>query len=112
MIMIAYNKTWLDNLYVQNRLEHACRAKCITVDEQENCGKNFPTGFYTPNFLVRIGLFLLTVIIAVFAMGFFGLLISAGGSVDAFRWLPIFFGIISYVLLEVMVKRYHYESGV
>ena len=110
--MIAYNKTGMDNLYTQNRLEDACRANCISVDELENCKKNFPVSFYTPNFLIRVGLFLLTVIIASFALGFFGLLVTAGGNTEAFRLLPIFFGIASYVLLEVFVKRYHYESGV
>jgi len=107
--MIAYNKIWLDNLYLHNQLKEAVDEKCITEAELENCKKNYPVGFYSPNFFIRIGLFLLTAIIASFAFGFCSMLIV--GTSSGFGGVSIFFAIISYVVLEVL-SRSHFRSGV
>lgn len=103
--MIAYNTKWLDNVVIQQELENACGANLISKEEKETAGDMYPAGFYTPHIFIRIGLFLLTIVIVSFSMGLFFLLFLNAG-------LLIFFGMITYGILEVMVRyKHHYESG-
>ena len=110
--MIAYNKTWLHNLFVQEQIITAFDAGSIDADEMNNIKAVHPVGFYTPNIFIRIGLFLLTLVIAIFSFGLLSLFLmdaierSIGG-------LTIFFGLVAYAALEFMVKtKHHYQSGV
>lgn len=109
--MIAYNEIWLDNVLVQQHAEAAAADEYISKDENEAIKKNYPAGFYMPNPFVRIGLFILTVIIAAFTLGLLSLLFLSGG-LQSFGLLSVFFGIITYTALELMVNRNHYKSGV
>ncbi|MBC7903289.1 MAG: hypothetical protein H7Y27_07685 [Gemmatimonadaceae bacterium] len=69
---------------------------------------------YSPNIFIRIGLFILTVIITGFSLGLFSLVVfSADGGENAFAVTCIFFAILTYVALEVMVtSKKHFNSGV
>lgn len=109
--MIAYNKLWLDNVQLQQEAAREFDENCIRKEESEAIKKNYPIGFYMPNTFVRIGLFVLTVIIAAFTLGLFSLLFLSGG-VERFGALSVAFGVITYAALELMVNRKHYKSGV
>src|SRR4051812_40086429 len=72
----------------------------------------FPEGTYSPNVMIRIGLFLLTCIITSFAAGLLTLIFSASNVVESPGWL-LFLAILAYIALEVVVQtRQHYQSGV
>jgi hypothetical protein len=109
--MIAYNKLWLDNVQLQQEAEREFDESCISKEENEAIKKNYPVGFYMPNPFVRIGLFVLTVIIAAFTLGLFSLLFLSGGF-ESFGALSVVFGIITYAALELMVNKNHCKSGV
>jgi uncharacterized membrane protein YgcG len=110
--MIAYNKESLENLYIQDQLDEAHYKNCVTAAEVSVCREKYPVKFYTPNIIIRIGLFILTVIIAVFSFGLITLM-SGVSSEKGFSVLLIFFALISYAALELMVnKNRHYKSGV
>jgi hypothetical protein len=109
--MIAYNKTWLDNLEIQQEADQAYDEACISKEENEGIKKAYPVGFYMPNALIRIGLFILTYIIASFTLGLVSLLFLTG-SFTGFGVLSVFFGLFAYGALEFMVSRNHYKSGV
>jgi hypothetical protein len=111
--MIAYNRQWLDNNDAQEQLQNAFEDNCITKTERDAAVPLFPSGFYGPNIFIRIGLYILTIIIAAFTLGLIGLVFLTGSSESSFGALVIFFGIICYAVLEFMVKnKNHYCSGV
>lgn len=109
--MIAYNKICLDNLRVQREADKAYNEECINKEEMEGIKKSYPVCFYMPNPFVRVGLFVLTIIIASFSLGFFSLLFLSS-YFEGFGALAIFFGLLSYGALEFMVNKNHYKSGV
>jgi len=110
--MIAYNKEWLDHLTLRESLQDAFDDGCITKEEQAAVNEKYPVGFYTPNIFIRIGLYLLTLIIMLFSFGLLVLMFlsSIENSVSG---LLIFFSIMGYAALEYMVNvKKHYNSGV
>jgi hypothetical protein len=110
--MIAYNNEWLNNLLVRTQADKACGIQCITAPEKEQVYTAYPVGFYTPNPFVRIGLFILTLVILIFTMGLCSLLFLTSGGDATIGGMYVFFGLLIYGVLEVMVNKKHYQSGV
>lgn len=104
--MIAYNKSWLDNLFIHRETDNALRGSCISAEEARAIRERYPAGFYTPNIFARIGFFLLTAIIVFFAAGLLALL--ALGAIER-HWniLCIVVALLSYVALEYLVRERH-----
>ena len=110
--MIAYNKQSLDNLYMRNELSKEYYKNCINIDEYNACTEKYPVKLYTPNSLIRIGLFILTVIIAVFSFGLISLMFLSS-KLETYTGLLIFFAVVSYAALEIVIRTiHHYKSGV
>ena|SRR5882757_3610560 len=110
--MIAYNKTSLDNRRIGQQAEEALEAGAISQEQYTNIKTAYPVAFYTPNVFIRIGLFLLTVIIVAFTLGLLALITSSSNE-DAFAALFIISGLISYAALEFLVyNKRHFRSGV
>ena len=110
--MIAYKKEWLDNLQIQEDLKTAIAHNYITKDEKENAESLYPSGFYSPNPFIRIGLFILTFIIVFFSIGL-GLIITNTSNEKGIGILFIFFSCLTYISLELIIKyKKHYKSGV
>ena len=110
--MIAYNKTGLHNLFVQQQASDAFDNNIITKEEKENIYLKYPASFYSSNFFIRVGLFVLTVIILLFSFGLMSLMFlnNIDKSIGA---LAIIFSLIAFAALEIMVhKKKHYRSGV
>jgi hypothetical protein len=110
--MIIYNKEWLNNLHIIDLLKADQQANRITTAEFDNIKAAHPVGFYMPGAVVRVGLFILTFIIASVSTGFLSLIASGVDILDTPVW-PIFLGVICYGFLEFLVKGKHYfHSGV
>ena len=111
--MIAYNIEWLDNLLLHDELEAASVENDINDEEKRTALKAYPVGFYTPNFFIRIGLAILTIIIVAFSFGLVSLLVLSNANEKTFGAISIFFGVFCYGILELMVQqKSHYHSGV
>lgn len=110
--MIAYNKTWLDNLNIHKQLDDAYEQHCLSTEEIAQCKRNYPVGFYTPHFFIRIGLFLLTLIIVAFSFGLFLMLFLAISNEEGLAVMAVFFGLVTYCALEFAVRKRHFRSGV
>lgn len=110
--MIAYNNKWLTNLIVQHSIEEAFDENCITKAEQDVINEKYNASFYTPNIFIRIGLFIVTVIIMLFSFGLMMLLFL--DSVEKIAGaLAICFSIFCYLVLEFIVReKKHFRSGV
>jgi uncharacterized membrane protein YgcG len=110
--MIAYNKNWLDNLNNREGIESVFSSASISAEEKEKLDSGYPVAFYSPNLFIRIGLFILTAVIAIFTMGIFAL-ISLDGLDRHYYWLIIFTGLLAYAALEYFVReKKQYRSGV
>ena len=108
--MIAYNTEWLGNLLVRAEADKAAGNQCISKTEKEQVYAAYPVQFYTPNFFVRIGLFILTCVMVFFSLGLISLLFL--DHLDQAGGLFIFFGLVILGALEFMVHKRHYKSGV
>lgn len=110
--MIAYNQQQLDNREITEEAEKAFKKQYITAEELGQIKAAHPVVLYTPNMYLRIGLFILTLIISSFSFGFLCLIMLGGGSEKMFGGLSIFFSIAAYVVLEMLVReKKHYKSG-
>ncbi|HEX4850458.1 MAG TPA: hypothetical protein VFV08_06605 [Puia sp.] len=111
--MIAYNKSWLDNLNLHHQLEEAYSLGCISKEEWEASKKEYPLGFYSPNLFMRIGLFILTFIISSFGLGFCAMLIfSSGAGEHVLGIIAFVLGVIHFFVLEFWIRKGHFRSGV
>jgi hypothetical protein len=110
--MIIYNQEWLRNKRVVDLLKTDQEAGNITIEEFKLIQTAHPVGFYLPGIVVRVGLFILTLIIALFGTGFLSLLGFSTHLIDSPGW-PIFLGFVCYGALEFFVREKHYfHSGV
>ena len=110
--MIAYNKTWLANLQLRDELKKDLRHCYLNEAEFKLITEKYPVGFYSPNLLVRVGLFILTCVIVFFADGLLSLMAASSNVIEKSSWF-FFLGALSYTALELMVNlKFHYRSGV
>src|ERR1700754_4098214 len=108
--MIAYKAIYLDNREVREQADEALSKKIITQEESDLIYGAYPYNLYTPNFFVRIGLFLLTVLALLCGLGLFMLVSENDRSMGS---LFIFFGFLSYGALELFLHvRGFYKAGV
>ncbi|MEO6733081.1 MAG: hypothetical protein ABIN01_17790 [Ferruginibacter sp.] len=110
--MIAYNSEWLKNLFIRQQAEEAFSRNCIAKDELDNIKSQYLALFYSPNFFIRVGMFVLTTVILLFSFGIF-LLFFLDSVDNIIGGLAIFFGFISYAALEYFIAtKKHFQSGV
>jgi hypothetical protein len=111
--MIAYNQDQLDNVGINEEAEKAFKKQYITAEELAQVKAAHPVELYTPNMYLRIGIFILTLIIASFSFGLLCLMMLTGGGPEKFLGsLSIFFSMVAYFILEVLVReKKHYKSG-
>ena len=108
--MIIYDKTNLDNLIIQRQASNALHMNMMDNDELKKVSAAYPVSFYTPNFFIRSGLFILTCITVSFSVGLISLMLS--NLVDNWGYILVL-GLISYAALEFVVKtNKHYRSGI
>src|SRR6185437_5473892 len=114
--MIAYVKTWLDNLSIQKVTARWAKAGLIEQAEQENIVKNYKTEYREHNFFARIGIFIFVQIIVWSGFGLLSLMVFSGGSGErenVFKGVCIFYGGCCYLITELFVKENKYvKTGV
>jgi hypothetical protein len=110
--MIAYNRPALDNSEIQQEAAEALGQSVITRAEYDKIAEAYPFTLYTPNFFIRIGLFLLTVLAVACGLGLF-MLMTMGAGERGMGFVIIFWGIASYGALEFFIHaRKVYKAGV
>ncbi|MES2894314.1 MAG: hypothetical protein V4725_20010 [Bacteroidota bacterium] len=109
--MIAYNNEWLKNIQAIESVDAAGKERLITPEETQAIRQKLTIGFYTPNTFIRIGLFLLTLVICLFSYGFISLFVMASLE-KGLAAIAIFFGLVSYGALEYLIRtKQHFKSG-
>lgn len=111
--MIAYNPDWLENALIHQGMDKTSTKVILTKNEIKAVKDKYPSMLYTPNIFIRIGLFILTIVIACFSFGVIGLVVVSNMSENSFGGVCIFFGAICYLALEIMSQsKRHSQSGV
>ncbi|HEY9257125.1 hypothetical protein [Chitinophaga sp.] len=104
--MLAYNSDTLDNLEIKEEAEIALRKDCIDVTTYKAIEAAHRVNFYTPNPIIKIGLFILTVVIVCFSLGLLALMLADTlHSEKGFAGLCIFAGLACYVALELFIRE-------
>ena len=110
--MIAYSSQSLDDRDIQSEAATALARGIITATEHERIVETHPFKLYTPNIYVRIGLFLLTVVVVAAGVGL-TLLIGMGTGDNGIETLLILWGLASYGALEFFIhSRGMFRCGV
>ena len=110
--MIAYNHTSLDNLLINEEALFAFEQNLISKEEGQGIEKTYPVNLYSPNFFMRIGLFLLTAVIILMVFGLLCLTMLSS-SETKFGILTLVCSLATYAALEFLIhERNHYGSGI
>jgi hypothetical protein len=111
--MIAYDINGLDALLTREHAAAWHKKNLLTDQQWESVQAAYPAPFYTPNFFVRIGLAIFTMILLLAAMGLSGLMFEPDSPI-AFSLFCLVWGIICLAVVElqfIQVKR-HFASGI
>jgi hypothetical protein len=109
--MIAYKKTFLDNLLIVKKCRTWFANLLITPEQMGSVLKNYPANYYDPNLFIRIGLFLFMWLLIGAALGLYSLAtipVVSRGSSDSMRVFGVItsfiFGGLSFFVLERFIK--------
>ena len=108
--MIAYNSTDLDNEAICNEASKAFHHGSIDKDVYQKIVSSHKSNLYTPNYFIRIGLMILTLVIISFSAGLLALIFDGFNSITVFF---VFMALVCYASLELMVKKkQYYNAGI
>ncbi len=109
--MLAYNQQYLDNRDVRDEAATALSHNIISAPEHDRILLAYPDKLYTPNFFIRIALFLLTLLAVGSCQGIF--LLDGISGTSGFGIQLIIFSLLSYAALEWVIRtRKVYRSGI
>ena len=108
--MLTYNKTWIDNLEIQKQSAKWLKKNLISKEEHENVKRTYPTCYHESNFVIRIGMFIFSLIGIFSTIGLFGLFAFRENAI-AFQGL--IYGIVTaFVATHFIRTKNYYRSGV
>jgi len=108
----AYNNPWVYNLAVIKETKRWARHNYITDAQFVKISEEYKVPFYHPNLIIRILLFIATLLALSGVTGLFFLFVAEAGTVGI-STMCIVYGIGSFVVLEkFFISKNHYKSGV
>jgi uncharacterized membrane protein YgcG len=108
----AYNHQHVYNLSVIKEAKRWAKHNFITADQLARINQEYKTPFYHPNLIIRILLFIATLLALSGVTGLFFLFFSGSGE-TGISITSIIYGIGSFLTLEKMfIAKNHYKSGV
>lgn len=111
-MILAYNTEKLDNILIQDEATAAMEKGLITKEEQQAIATAHAAGLYAPNIFIRIGLFIITAISGLLAVGF-GLLMMLDAGKSTLAGASFMAAVVFYTAGELFIHhKNHYKSGV
>jgi len=108
----AYSHDWVYNLAVIKEAKKWWKHDLISKDQFSAISDGFKVPFYHPNLMIRVLLFVATLFALSGVSGFFFLIFADGGE-KVIAVAAIFYGLISFFILEkLFIGNNHYKSGV
>lgn len=108
----AYNETWLHNLEVIKETKRWLKARFIEQVQFNVIAEAHPSSFYHPNFIIRILIFIATLIGLSGVTGLFALMILDAGQIVISTGC-LLYGLGSFVFVDqaIIKNSKHYKSG-
>jgi hypothetical protein len=100
----SYNSDWLKNLGIVKDAKVWQKSKLIKAEQADEIVKAYPCGFYHPNLIIRITLFIATFIGVCGVSGLFFLMLQ-GASEEVVSLLCIIYGGVSILILEKQIIK-------
>lgn len=109
----AYNQVWLQNLELVKEAKQWCNGGFISREQYTAIAETYKSEFYHPNFIIRILLFIATLIALAGVTGILGLMISSADE-SAIAVMVLLYGLGSFLVLDqaFINNNKHYKSGV
>lgn len=108
----AYHPLWIYNLSVIKDAKRWLKHDFISQEQFDRISEEYKNPFYHPNLIIRVLLFMATLLAISGVTGMLGLMFADSGQ-TAISILCILYGIGSFVVLEkVFIGKNHYKSGV
>jgi uncharacterized membrane protein YgcG len=109
----VYNSEWLLNLTMVKDAKSWMKAGFITRDQFDLIATRHPSGFFHPNLMIRILLFIATLIALSGVSGLLALMVSDADEAS-YPFLITLYGVASFFVLDkIFIRRMkHYKSGV
>ena len=110
---VAYNETGLYNLAVVKESKRWMKQQLIGLEQYQKIGEVYKSDLYHPNFIIRILLFVATLLALAGVTGLIGLVI-VDALEDALAVVCVLYGVVSFFFLEKVFiqNNKHYKSGV
>lgn len=110
--MIAYNKTALHNLHIIKEARAWAKKKIITSNQLSGISDAYPATLYHPNIVIRLLIFIASLIGIGGVTGLLTLIVSDSGE-PVIYVLMLLYGLGSWVALDRIVinLNQHYKSG-
>jgi hypothetical protein len=108
--MTAYNTTDLYNKAIADAVEEVSERNCISNERAAAIMEAYPCTLYTPNFMIRIGLTILTLICTLFFGGLLAMMFDVEDSASAIAYM-LLYSIILYVGVETFIKNNRYFNA-
>lgn len=102
--MIAYNKTLLDNVYLDEEADNLKQAGFISSDQYQNFSKSIPKLKSQKNIFVRIGFFILGCMLYASISGFLSLILFVNDGND-YIYFIYFFALMGFGIKELMSSK-------
>lgn len=109
----AYNAEWLRNLSLVKEAKAWSKSNFISNEEYTAIANAYPCNFYHPNLIIRILIFVASLLGLAGITGLFAIFFSDMNE-DGMATMAIIYGLVSFVILEKIVieGNHHYKSGV
>lgn len=108
----AYNQEWVYNLEVIKSAKQWARHNFISNEQKLAIEEAYKVAFYHPNLIIRLLLFVATLIAISGVTGLLALMVADAGQVGI-SILCVLYGIASFVILEkIFITKNHFKSGV
>jgi hypothetical protein len=109
----AYNEKWLYNLAVIKGSKRWMKQKLISQEQFQKIREEHKSGFYHPNFIIRVLLFMAALFALSGVTGLFTLFVIEIGE-KAISIGCIFYGVASFLFMKKVFieSNHHYKSGV
>lgn len=114
--MIAYNPTFIRNSAIVKKATQWFSKNLITSEQMHTISATYTTGFYSPNFFIKIGLFIFTCVALAASFGFISLLYFTSGARSETGFLTftcLLFSTVCIFFLEYFIREKKvYRAGV
>lgn len=108
----AYNHPWVYNLAMMKEIKRWAKHNFIADEQFLKISEGYKVPFYHPNLIIRILLFVATLLALSGVTGLFFLFVADAGTVGISTMCMVY-GIASFVVLEkFFIEKNHYKSGV